>query len=157
MAGPSGTAGQGATTVFGSGGLSVQGTDPAGAFTVLPGLSQTVTLPANSVLLIATDGGMVPHSNGVPQGAAVDVAIFIDGVQQKGARRAVASNSMVVNPGVGLWSLTLAVPVEAVGAGAHAIDVRVGWRAGTTSADVSSGDNPSVPRQGQLTVTILSR
>jgi hypothetical protein len=135
----------------------VQSTDPASAFTLLPGLAQTVTLPANGVLVVATDGGLVPRSVASPQGAAVDVAIFVDGVQQKGARRVTAFNNNVVSPGIGLWALTLALPVEAIGAGAHTVDVRAGWRAGTTGADVSGGDNPTQPRQGQLTVTVLNR
>jgi hypothetical protein len=52
----SGTIGQSVNTVYGTGTLVVDAT--VTNYPIIPGLSQTISVPTNSVLLVSTDGGI---------------------------------------------------------------------------------------------------
>src|SRR5437870_2529193 len=74
-AGPAGTTGQDASTSYGTAGVQITNPSP---FTILPGLSQTVNVPANSVVYISTDGGVITSSANATGFSIVDVAVFVD-------------------------------------------------------------------------------
>lgn len=137
--GPTGTAGQNATTVTGTGAVATTGT-----FQAVPGLTQTVTVPAGAKVLVMSDGGVDSTIAGL---ASADVALEVDSaVPANGfSRRVISSQSSLP----GNWSFS---GVPAVGAGSHTFTV-VTKSAGGGAANVSGGTSNT--NQGELTVMIL--
>lgn len=119
-------------------------------YTLIPGLTQTINVPANSRVLVSTSGGVQCVATGVAF-AAVDIGIHVDGVEspQSGQQRVIASNTDAVGQMITYWSMTKTYNLSA---GTHTIDVRVRDAGGTADANVS-GTNPLI--QGVLTVTVL--
>jgi hypothetical protein len=143
--------GQSTFTAFGSSTLTV--TSGVTTFTVIPGLTQTITVPENCRVLITTDGGMNTTSTVATAISSVDIAIFIDGSfpTNGGYRRVSAfnpSSTAINSTGVG-WSLTT---IQNLSAGSHTIDVRALYAIGS-NASVSSNNSNS--RQGALYITII--
>lgn len=141
--------GQNSTTVYGSAGLSVPSTMTT--FTLVPGLTQTLTIPANSIVYISTDGGVSTTSVASNGYSGVDIAIYIDGaiLSNGGYKRIYVLNNGGLVGNFGFWSMSLA---QSLSAGSHTIAVRAAYIAGSTAT--VSGNNLSV-LQGELTVTIL--
>ena len=149
--GATGSTGQNGTTVYGTAALSVTS---ATAFTLVPGLTQTFSVPSNSVVYVSTDGGVATTSAAATGFSVVDVSIFVDGVvlANAGSRRIfVTNNGGVVNV-VANWSMSLSLPLTA---GSHTILVACQGD-GVGSNAVVSGDSSSL-LQGQLTVLILRK
>jgi hypothetical protein len=149
--GIAGTTGQDAFDVYGTSTLTV--TSSTTTFTVIPGLTNTFTVPSTCVIEIYTDGGVQTSSNSSSGVSVVDVSIFIDGVvAPNGAyRRIIASNTA----GSGQQLINYAMGKSAtLSAGSHTIDVRTKYFSGS-SANVS-GDNTTV-LQGTLKITILKK
>jgi hypothetical protein len=152
LTGAPGTAGQNATTAFGTGSLFIQAAQAA--WVVLPGLDMMVDVPANSKVLVMTDGGSLT-APGFPAGssATVDLALFVDQglVADAGWRRVVAMNLNGVGIVPGNWSfgVTLTLP-----AGQHRFQVAADVTAGVDAT--LSGNSASI-NQGQLTVVILKQ
>ncbi|HJZ77517.1 MAG TPA: hypothetical protein VKE51_37565 [Vicinamibacterales bacterium] len=146
--GDPGTTGQNATTVFGTTSLNVL---PGNGFTVIPGLSMSVTLPSNSVLYLATDGGV--QSSSTTLATVVDVAIIVDGsLTAAGAYRRI-SVPAAAPTGWATWEMSLSLPLAA---GPHSVEVRVASVAGITVGAKVSGDSSTV-LQGELTAMILKK
>ncbi len=148
--GPSGTAGQDAFEAVSSGQLVV--TPSLVSYTQIPGLFLTVNVPAGARVLARTDGGLQCAATGSAY-AAVDVALFVDGVAAVpgGQRRVVAANTTSVGQMIANWSfgrvLTLAP-------GNHTFEVRaVSADPGSATANVASASAPQL--QAVLQVTIL--
>lgn len=146
--GPAGTTGQSATTVYGTGQLTVGASTTS--YTLIPGLRQTVDVPSNSRVFITTDGG-AQHALTGSTYSVVDVAIFVDGATtpSAGQRRLVLSNTPAVANVIGNWSMSLS---QSLPAGPHTIEVRA-KNGETATANVSSGSAPQM--QGQLTVMVI--
>lgn len=148
-AGDPGVTGQAVTEVYGSAQIVATYLLP---YTVIPGLTQSVTVPADCYVVVSTDGGIQCASAGT-NFAVVDIGIHVDGVvsAQGGQRRIVASNTTAVGQMIANWSMT---KTYTLAPGVHTIDVRV-TDVGTGSADanVSSGSSPQL--QGTLTVQII--
>jgi len=143
--------GQTTFTAFGSATLSV--TSAVTTFTVLPGVTQTITVPENCKLLITANGGMNTTSTVTTSIAVVDIAIFIDGAYPTnggyikiGAHN--PSSTAVNNTGLP-WSITT---IQNLSAGSHTIDVRAVYSNGSTSS--VSGSNTTA-RQSGLYITII--
>ncbi|MBK7128897.1 MAG: hypothetical protein IPM74_02805 [Crocinitomicaceae bacterium] len=122
------------------------------SYTLIPGLTQTITVPSNCRVIISTDGGVQCSAGGVAF-AAVDIGIHVDGTAspQGGQQQIIASNTDAVGQMISYWSMTKTYTLSA---GAHTIEVR--YRdsgAGTADGNVS-GTNPLI--QGTLTVTIIN-
>ena len=143
--------GQSTFTAFGSATLTV--TSAVTTFTLLPGLTQTITVPENCRVLITADGGMNTTSTSPTAISTVDVAIFIDGVSPTngGYRRVTGFNpsATAINSTGNPWSITT---IQNLSTGSHTIDVRSVYVIGS-SASVSS--NSSNSRQGGLYITII--
>lgn len=152
--GPSGTAGQSVTSVFGTSSLTVLNT--TNTFTLIPGLTTTLTIPSSSFVMIYTDGTFITNSTSGTGYSTLDFAIFINGAYPAngGYCRLTADNpgslSTTTNNGF-QWTLS---SFQALSAGSHTIEVRVVYVAGV-SATVSSS-NTSV-RQGSLHVVIIKQ
>ena len=118
--------------------------------TLVPGLTQTVAVPANSSLVISTDGGI--QSNGaINSFSVIDVATFVDGAII-GARRIVIGN-FPVQSSVGNWALSGG---QTLSAGNHTIEVRARTGiGGSSTANVSSSSDPLL--RGQLTIVVIRK
>lgn len=148
LQGDPGTTGQNATSVFGTTALEVP---PGNGFTVVPGLSTSLTVPTDSVLYLATDGGVQSASTTTP--TVVDVAIIVDGsLTPAGAYRRI-SIPAATTTGFATWGMSLALPLTA---GTHTVDVRVASVAGITIGAKVSGDATTV-LQGELTAIVLKK
>jgi hypothetical protein len=125
------------------------------AFTVVPGLSQTFTVPANARVYIASHGGASNNATTPGTAGIVDIALSIDGANPDVStvpdfyhRLFVANASNIVN-GLEYWSMSGVVELAP---GVHTFDIRTRHILG--NAVTVSGDGNSV-LQGSLTVLIL--
>ena len=147
--GSPGTTGQDIVEGLGTGQLAVT---PATNFTLIPGLSVSVTVPVNAKVNVATNGGIQCAALGTAY-AVVDVAIFIDGSITTSQRRVVAANTTAVSQMIANWAFGRSF---LLGTGPHTIDVRAaGADPGSATANVSSAAAPQL--QGVLTVTTLKQ
>jgi hypothetical protein len=151
-AGPAGTTGQQATSVYGIGPLTVT---PSSGFAVIPGMTQTVTVPANGAVLISTNGGAQVDSTASDGYSVVDVAVFIDGTlaQQGLYQRLVISNTAQWTGMFGYWSMQAAVPLSA---GQHTITVDSAGYSSSGSDTALVGESDGYVTQPALTVTVLN-
>jgi hypothetical protein len=147
--GPAGTTGQSASTAYGNAQLTVT----SSTFVAVPGLSQTISIPAGAVVYVATDGGIATTSALSSGFSAVSVALFVDGVlvSPGGYRRVVATNNSGIGGTIETWSLSL---VPAISAGLHTFEIRASLSQGANA--LVSGD-PSSILEGELTVMILKQ
>jgi hypothetical protein len=136
--GPAGTTGQSADTLLGTAGISAQV-----AFTPLPALTRTVSLPAQTALYVSTDGGMINHD--FSQRTTVDVVLRLDGNDVRFQRLSVGSGEAET------WSMASALTLTP---GAHTIDVAARLLLGPVGSAEVSGNNSSA-LQGQLTVVTM--
>ncbi len=147
--GPSGVTGQSVTDAYGT----AQIVPPISAsFSLIPGLTQTVTVPSNCYVVVSTDGGVQCSLTGA-NFAVVDIAIHVDGVASPagGRRRIVAANTSSLGQVITNWSMTKTYSLTA---GAHTIEVGVqDDGSGSANANVSSGTDPRL--QGTLTVMFI--
>jgi hypothetical protein len=143
-----GTAGQIAGSVFGTASINFAAN---GAETVVPGLSQTLTVPAATNILISTNGGILTQAAAANGFSSVEVAIYIDDqpLENGGYQRIVSTNTGAVLVPAN-WALSVA---GALSAGSHTISVRV-IGTSTGSATTVSGDNTSV-LQGTLVISLI--
>ena len=149
-AGPAGTTGQASATVVGTDSLSV---DPSTTVTQVPGLSQTVTVPANALVLISTHGGVVCASTSPSAFSFVELVVRVDGAFTRGMNELITPANTTSNAGFSIqnWALEGTVPLAA---GQHTITVSaVGTGVGNSA--IVSGD-PASLAVGTLTVTILN-
>lgn len=152
--GPPGAQGSAATgqviEVLGTGQLAVTaGTN----FTLVPGLSISVTVPANARVQVETDGGIQCSQAGTAF-SVVDIALFVDNTisNQAGSRRVVAANTPSIGQTIANWSFGRSLSLSA---GNHEIEVRAAAvDPNAAVANVSSGTAPQL--QGRLSVTVLS-
>jgi len=144
--------GQSSTTVAGTASVTVT---PTTAYTLVPGLTQTVTVPANSVVNISTDGGLQSTSATTAGYSAIDIVLYVDGVivPNGGFQRILALNNTGLTNVIAYWSMSESLNLSA---GSHTISVMTkGANNGGSNATVGS-DNTLVMRP-QLTVTIISQ
>jgi hypothetical protein len=149
--GPAGTTGQNAFTAFGTAGLSLS--SASAGLTLIPGLTQTVNVPANSVLYLSADGALRSDSSVTNGYSYVEIALVVDGnVPQNGGVRQVlcANNAFPVE--VCSWSLANSTTL---GPGTHTIEVKASYQGGTTQVGVSGG--PDNGLQGELNVLVLKQ
>ena len=120
--------------------------------TLVPGLAQTETVPINGRMFITTDGGFQTTSTLATGFSAIDVAVFVDGVQlsQGGTRRVTCLNNGGLIQNICTWSISVA---PALSLTSHSIEVRVADLGIGSNATVS-GDSSSL-LQGELTVIPL--
>ncbi|MEZ4399323.1 MAG: hypothetical protein R3B06_04850 [Kofleriaceae bacterium] len=150
--GPAGTTGQAVFEVYGTGQLTV--TSAVTSYTLIPGLAQSIMVPADVAVRVDTDGGIQCTAAGSAY-AVVDVALFVDGVAsiQGGQRRVVAANSAAVGQMIANWSFGRTYQLAP---GNHTIEVRaISVDPAAAAANVSSAQAPQL--QGVLTVTLVKR
>lgn len=146
--------GQSVVSAYGTSSLTVLTTTTT--FTLIPGLTTTITVPSNCFVMIYTDGTFITNSTSGTGYSSLDFAIFIDGAYPTngGYCRLTADN-----PGANLTTTVMGTQwtlgtVQALSAGSHTIQVRTIYVAGV-SATVSSSNTAA--RQGSLHVVILKQ
>ena len=150
-AGPAGTTGQDAQTVFSTGGIFG---GPGSAFTAVPGMRLTVDVPDNAVLYVSTDGGMDLLDTSADKFALIDVGIAVDdatptpGSYRRTILRSGAQTTFAT------WSLGHALTLPA---GTHTFEVQSRQVLGNVQGtDLDIGGGQSDPAlMGQLTVQIV--
>jgi hypothetical protein len=153
--GATGTTGQLVYSALGSGTLTITTTDTT--YTIIPGLTQTIIVPANCYLIITSTGGASLSTAASTNSFIANIGIHVNGIVADGAQRSivvgppitgiVSGNQTQVN-----WSLQHAVQLPA---GTYTIDVRAQYvnRVGTSTLNVSSA---SGLREGVLNITLLN-
>ena len=145
--GPAGTTGQFAATVYTTSQLQL--TTGMTAYTLVPGLTQTITVPANAKVYISSDGGFQNANTGVNHGVA-DFAVFIDGVASTLQRRVPAANSSSLGQIIAQWSLS---SVFNMTAGSHTIQLRAKYAEGTAQLNIGSATADLI--KGNLSILII--
>ena len=143
------TLGQQIVEVYGSGQLQVTS---ATNFTVVPGLSTMVSIPAGARVRVDTSGGIQCSQAGAAY-SVVDLALFVDdGISTAGGqRRVVAANTTGLGQTITNWSFSRSYTLPA---GNHVFEVRAaGADMGAVTANVSSASTPQL--QGTLTITVV--
>jgi hypothetical protein len=139
--GPAGTTGQDATTAFGTGSLTT-----TTSFQVVPGLTQTVTVPAAAKVVVMTDGGL---SSTAASAATIDVALQVDSVTVAGGNYKRLTSATTAVADYVYWSFS---GVPTVGAGSHTFAVVAKTSSGSNAVVSAGGGNVL---QGALTVMFL--
>lgn len=145
-AGPAGTTGQYANTVFTTGQLTL--TQTSTNYTLIPGLTQTITVPANAKVFVSTNGGFQNAATGTLY-AAGDFAIYIDGNPSTVQRQVIAANTTGLGQIMTQWTLS---SVFQLAEGQHTIQVRAKDAGGTADGNVGGTNNLI---KGNLSVIIL--
>lgn len=145
-AGAAGVTGQYANTVFSTGQLAILQT--TSAYTLLPGLTQTITVPENAKVYVSTNGGFQNALTGTSY-AIADFSIFIDGAATNVQRQVVAANTSGLGNIISQWNLS---GVFALTPGSHTIQVRARDAGG--SADGNAGGTNDLIK-GNLSVVII--
>ncbi|CAN5782728.1 hypothetical protein BH11BAC7_BH11BAC7_17460 [soil metagenome] len=149
--GAAGTTGQNVTEVYGTSQLVV--TTSTTTYTLIPGLTQTINVPANCRVYVTSTGGIQSTGATSATFSVVDIGLFCDGVVSTtgGQRRLSIANTTALAQLISNWSLTQTYNLSA---GNHTFEVKaVNGAAGSANANVSSGSAPQL--QGVLTVTII--
>lgn len=153
VTGAAGTTGQSITEVYGSGQVTVGASTTSAV--LVPGLTTTVTVPANSVVHVHTDGGIQSTGATSTTFSVVDVILYVDGVATTsgGQRRVAIANTSSLAQLIGNWSFDHTYTLTP---GSHTFEVKaVGGVAGSSIANVSSGSAPQL--RGVLSVEILKQ
>lgn len=145
---PTQTFNQSAVSVYGTASLSSSSQQ-----TLIPGLTQTVTVPQNGDLYISSAGGLATTSTVATGFSVIDVYLLIDNftLSYGGYHRVYAANTTGVVGVVGYWGLSVALTLAP---GSHTISVVATGVSGSTAT--ISGSNTS-PLEGTLTVMILAK
>lgn len=151
--GAAGTTGQNVFEVYGTGQLVV--TTATTTYTLIPGLTQTINIPAGCRVIVATDGGAQSTGATSTTFSVVDIGLFVDGVVSTsgGQRRLSIANTSSLSQLIANWSIHRTYTLSA---GNHTFEVKaVSGAPGSSSVNVSSAGAPQL--QGVLTVTIIKQ
>ncbi len=154
--GPPGTTGQDVFEALGTAQLQV--TSSTTAWTLVPGLVQTVNVPANAVVYVSTSGGMQSTGATSTSCSVVDVGLFHNAASVPSvARRVSIVNSSQLAQLVGNWSMARSFTNLTPGPHSFAVGAVSGMSGlpCASTANVSSSAAPQL--QGVLTVMILNR
>jgi hypothetical protein len=138
--------------VYSTGALTIL---PGTAFTTIPGLTLTVTVPANTKTIISTTGGIATQSGSATGFSQVDVWIFVDGSPTANGSlpRLIAANTGGITGMFTYWSTTTVPPLAP---GVHTISVMAKGNGGANSNATVAGDTNSV-LQGELIVAFVKQ
>lgn len=145
--------GQSSYAKYGNSALTLT-TANIGTYTIVPNLTETLTVPSNCSVYIITTGG-IGNTNNASNTSTVDVAIFIDGalLTDGGYARLNSVNPNALNNAFTneTWSIAT---VQTLSQGSHTIDVRANPRSITGGNTTVSGPTGNV-RQGELYIIII--
>lgn len=142
LQGPAGTTGQGMYTALGTGSMVCNPNCPA---MTVPGLSLTISVPANAFVQISTDGGVQCLSGSSP----LDIRLIVDS-----GLTLIKSRRISVNPGDTTWSFST---VLFLSSGSHHFQVVAASPLGSPSANMNVSGTNGDTHQGELDVTIIKQ
>ena len=147
---PSSTTGQQSSSVFSDSSLVV--TSALTTFTLIPGLTKTLTVPANSKVLVSTFGGVQTSASTAAGYSVTDITLFIDGAAATlgGYQRVIAANNTGLASMIDYWSFNQSL---ALAPGSHTIEVRAVYVQGSTCY---VGSNSNSVMHANLTVTVIN-
>lgn len=122
--GPTGPSGNSPIISTASGTASLNADNSTvGIYTVIPGLIDTIIVPAGFThkILIQTDGGVQLNSGSTTAVGFTDVAIFINGIKSGSGRRIQVMNNSAMTYAIDAYSFSTAATLSA---GTYIIDVR---------------------------------
>lgn len=136
-------------TVYGTATIN---TSSASSYVLIPGMTQTITVPDNSKVLITTDGGVSVVGTSTAGFTVADIAIFIDGVifPTGGFKRVLVHNLSSLTGVLDYYSMTISTSLTP---GVHTIEVRAKDAGGNAWGLV--GGPVGYATAPQLTVSIL--
>lgn len=144
------TLGQSATTVLGTSTLSVANT---AARTLIPGLTQTYTVPVGGRAYFETEGGVQTLATTATGFSHVLIEVFIDGLASAANQREIiAANNGGINQVHNYWHISGVLNLG----GSHTIEVRAGGGSTTGGATASVSSSGGF-LQGKLTIIILKQ
>lgn len=149
-AGLSGTTGQDVLQALSTAQLQLSGASTT--CSLVPGLSLTVTVPADASVYVNTNGGLQCTGTGNAYSAA-DIVLFVDGASSLG-RRVVAANTAALAQMLASWSFGRSYELSP---GTHTLEVGacgIG-DANAATANIASGSAPQL--QAVLTAAIIKR
>lgn len=143
--------GQSANTVYGTANLTVT---PASGFTLIPGMTQTINVPADYSVFISSSGGVQTTSLTATGFSSVDVVLAVDGnrLPNGGYTRVLAVNSTGIGSVIENWSFSAQATLTP---GSHTFALLAAGTGNGTNATVG-GNNTSV-LQGALTVILIKK
>jgi hypothetical protein len=117
----------------------------------IPGVSASVTVPDNSVVVASADGSVQITSTGSTTNALVEFRLVVDGAPMASSlHRLTVSNTAGVGPGFANWALSRALTLSP---GTHTISVC--GQLVSPSVAANSGHPAATP--DALTVMVLKR
>ena len=145
------TTGQSATTVFSTGSLTVTS---GFAFTLIPGLTTTISVPANCNVLVNADVGLFANSTSATGYSNTDIALLVDGalLTNGGYRKIYCVNNTANQNAAQQASISVSLTLST---GNHTFALYAGGGGSGTSSTV--GGNNTTSQQGELTVTIIKK
>lgn len=129
----SATQGQSFTTYYSTSSVTI---NYGLTYTLVPGLSQTITVPATGTydLVISTDGGATFNSANSNQGVQLEISIWIDGTATNYWTEVVGNTSNLVN-GINNWQKL--ITITNISAGSHTVSVYVRHISSTVAQSVT--------------------
>jgi hypothetical protein len=141
---------QQAFSVFGTSSLLVT---PFSSATLIPGLTQTITVPTGGVVYVSSVGGINTTSTSVNGFSVVDIKLYVDGVGviNGGFQRGIAMSFGIVSM-IEYWNISSTLNLSP---GSHTISITAAGLnfPGSVNATVSQGTGG--PLQATLSVLIL--
>lgn len=147
------TTGQSSTSYFSTGSLSA--VTSGSGFTLIPGLTATVSVPANCNVLITADVGISTNSTSATGFSATDIALIVDGstLTNGGYRRIYTVNSQANQFASQQASISQSLTLAA---GSHTVGLYAAG-AGLGGSSALVGGASSSAFQGELTITIIKK
>ena len=144
--------GQSSTSYFSTGALGTVLSNAA--FTLIPGMTATVTVPANCNVTVTANVGISTNSSSATGYSTTDVALYVDGSQltNGGYRRISTVNNTSNQFASQQASMTVSLSLSA---GSHTFAIYAGGGGSGVSAYVGGASGSAY--QGEMTVTILKR
>jgi hypothetical protein len=137
--------------VFGTGSLAVA---PTSSVQPIPGLTQTVMVPAGSLVYVSSNGGLINTSTAASAASETDISLSIDGVFPPNGfyNRILCTNSAGAVLGDCEWTLSGFITLTA---GPHTIVVHAGGVNTPGGSNATVSGNTGNVNQGDLSVAFL--
>jgi len=144
-----GPTGQSGATVQGSAGVILSASNPGPA--ALPGVSQTINVPANSVVFATTDGQAQLGAASATEWIQLAVDLVVDGSLTASRTITILNGSGFVGV-FGGWSMSQALTLSP---GTHTISVQAQFSIGSAGATATVSGGPNTFARGALTILTL--
>ena len=149
--GAKGTAGQNISNVYSTASVTIT---PAAPFTLVPGLSTSVLVPASTKVFVSTYGGIATTSTSTTGFSNLELVLYVDGAPTTNGAytRIIAANTGGLTGQNSYWSFS--TYLVGLTAGTHTFSIQTKGNGGSNA--LVGGDNSTV-NQGELSVLLLAQ